>query len=296
MGQKFDVMKNFIQESDDIENSEKGKIKSQIKFYEDSYCRERLVSDLQWSPVHEELLMASYYNVRGDAIGQPNGVVHLWSLNMEQRPEFTFTCQSGVMSTAFNKFDNNLIIGGTYSGQIMVWDLRMKQSPVQRSLISESHSHPVYSLNVIGSQHANNIVSASNDGKICVWSLNMFTSPHISFEVRNRFSQISGQCVAFPENETNTFFMGSEDGLIVQSQLHNAKHAEGNLETIEAHYGPVTGLDIHPQGDQMYSTEAGNLMLSSSVDWTVKLWNWKSLNKDPICSLEVWEDYVYDVK
>jgi dynein intermediate chain len=108
----------------------------------------------------------------------------------------------------------------------------MKASPVQRSMISESHSHPVYSLNVIGSQHANNIVSASNDGKICVWSLNMFTSPHISVEVKNGYKEIAGHCVAFPENETNKFFMGSEDGLIVQSQLHNSTVSEGQIESI----------------------------------------------------------------
>jgi dynein intermediate chain len=60
----------------------------------------------------------------------------------------------------------------------------------------------------------------------------MFTSPHISVEVKNGYKEIAGHCVAFPENETNKFFMGSEDGLIVQSQLHNSTVSEGQIESI----------------------------------------------------------------
>jgi dynein intermediate chain len=54
-------------------------------------------------------------------------------------------------------------------------------------------------------------------------------------------------------------------------------------------------LDIHQQGDQIYSSDVGNLMLSSSVDWTVMLWNTKTGQK-PLATFEAWEDYVYDVK
>jgi dynein intermediate chain len=68
------------------------------------------------------------------------------------------------------------------------------------------------------------------------------------------------------------------------------------MDIIEAHYGPVTSLDMHPQGEAVYTSEVGNLLLSSSVDWTVKLWNTKSTQKEPIASFEIAEDYVYDVK
>ena len=48
-----------------------------------------------------------------------------------------FPFQSGVMSTMFARFHPNLIVGGTYCGQIVLWDNRSnKQTPVQRTPLS----------------------------------------------------------------------------------------------------------------------------------------------------------------
>lgn len=51
--------------------------------------------------------------------------------------------QSAVMSTCFAQFHPNLIIGGTYSGRIVLWDNRVnKRTPVQRTPLSAT-SHTV---------------------------------------------------------------------------------------------------------------------------------------------------------
>lgn len=45
--------------------------------------------------------------------------------------------QSEVMSAGFAKFHPNLVVGGTYSGQIVLWDNRSnKRTPVQRTPLS----------------------------------------------------------------------------------------------------------------------------------------------------------------
>ncbi len=50
--------------------------------------------------------------------------------------------------------------------------------PVQRSGISaDAHKYPVCSLNVVGTQIANNIVSYSNDGMMCIWDIKQFSKP-----------------------------------------------------------------------------------------------------------------------
>jgi len=41
-----------------------------------------------------------------------------------QRPEFVFYCQSPVTTAFFPQFHPTTIVGGTYSGQIMLWDTR----------------------------------------------------------------------------------------------------------------------------------------------------------------------------
>lgn len=64
----------------------------------------------------------------------------------------------------------------------------------------------------------------------------------------------------------------------------------GLTETYEGHQGPVTGISAHTvQGGIDFS----HLFLTSSLDWTIKLWSLKE-NK-PLYSFEHNGDYVYDV-
>lgn len=61
-----------------------------------------------------------------------------------------FFFQSEVMSAVFAKFHPNLVVGGTYSGQIVLWDNRSnKRTPVQRTPLSAAahtvmHTFAVY--------------------------------------------------------------------------------------------------------------------------------------------------------
>lgn len=57
-----------------------------------------------------------------------------------------FLVQSEVMSAGFAKFHPNLVVGGTYSGQIVLWDNRSnKRTPVQRTPLSAA-AHTVINL------------------------------------------------------------------------------------------------------------------------------------------------------
>lgn len=50
--------------------------------------------------------------------------------------------------------------------------------PVQRSGISaDGHKYPVNSVNIVGTQIANNVVSFSNDGTMCLWDVKQFSKP-----------------------------------------------------------------------------------------------------------------------
>lgn len=45
--------------------------------------------------------------------------------------------QSPVVSVGFARFHPNLVVGGTYSGQIVLWDNRShRRTPVQRTPLS----------------------------------------------------------------------------------------------------------------------------------------------------------------
>lgn len=48
--------------------------------------------------------------------------------------------------------------------------------------------HPVYCVNVVGTQNAHNLISVSTDGKMCSWSLDMLSQPQVYTTVQAGFS------------------------------------------------------------------------------------------------------------
>lgn len=224
----------------------------------------------------------------------------MWSLNMRQRPEYTFTCQSTVQCLVVSEFHPTVVIGGTYSGQIMLWDTRAKSTPVQRTQLSSlGHSHPVHAMKMLGTQNAHNLISVSTNGRMCTWEINKMSAPKECIELKTRPSgakttiketDVNVTCLASPESEFNQFFVGSEDGTVCDCSRHGAK--SGVNERFEGHFGPVTGIDFHFGAGQR---DFSDFFLTSSMDWTVKLWNKKNPGS-AIHSFENGNDYVYDVK
>ncbi|KAM6948160.1 cytoplasmic dynein 1 intermediate chain 2-like isoform 3-T3 [Aplochiton taeniatus] len=261
------------------------------KFADERWSKNRVVTCLDWSPQYPELLVASYNN-NEDAPHEPDGVALVWNMKYKKNtPEYTFHCQSAVMSAAFARFHPNLVVGGTYSGQIVLWDNRSnKRTPVQRTPLSASaHTHPVYCVNVVGTQNAHNLISISTDGKMCSWSLDMLSQPQDSLELVFKQSKaVAVTSMAFPLGDVNNFVVGSEDGSVYTACRHGSK--AGISEVFEGHHGPVTGLSCHSAGGPV---DFSQLFISASFDWTVKLWTTKSTR--PLYSFEDSCDYVYDV-
>jgi dynein intermediate chain len=102
-------------------------------------------------------------------------------------------------------------------------------------------------------------------------------------------------CVKFPENETDKFFVGSEDFNLYQCNLHSESkfHIE---QAMFGHFAPITAIDVHPGLSQHEKrTEMTDLVLSASLDWTIKLWNPK-LRSSALYSFESSQEYIYDVQ
>ncbi|KAL0832458.1 hypothetical protein ABMA28_000689 [Loxostege sticticalis] len=261
-------------------------------FYDERWSRGRCVTCLDWSSAHPELMLASYHN-SDDAPHDPDGVCLVWNTKFKKNtPEDIFHCQSPVMSATFARFHPNLILGGTYSGQIVLWDNRVqKRTPVQRTPLSSlAHTHPVYCLSVVGSQNAHNLISVSTDGRMCTWSLDMLSQPQETLELQHRQSKaVAVTCMGFPHGDVNNFVLGSEDGNVYTGSLYGQR--AGVSDCIEAHAGPVTALSCHCAPA---AADLAHLYLTASVDWSVKLWSSKE-NK-ALYSFEDSGDYVSDVR
>jgi dynein intermediate chain len=120
----------------------------------------------------------------------------------------------------------------------------------------------------------------------------------------NKTSEVAITTLDFPSNETATFWVGTEEGNVYQANRYDRAGAKAGLnphDVYKGHHGPVLGLDFH---SSIGPIDFGDLFLTCSVDWTVKLWRAKSLTKPstslhhlpPLYSFDEADDYVYDVK
>uniref|UniRef100_A0AAZ3RF73 Uncharacterized protein n=1 Tax=Oncorhynchus tshawytscha TaxID=74940 RepID=A0AAZ3RF73_ONCTS len=244
-------------------------------FHDDHWSKHRVVTCLDWSPQYPELMVASY-NSNEDAPHEPDGIALVWNMKFKKTtPEYTFHCQSSVMSVGF----------------IVLWDNRShRRTPVQRTPLSAAaHTHPVYCVNVVGTQNANNLITVSTDGKMCSWSLDMLSQPQESMElVYNKSKPVAVTGMAFPAGDVNNYVVGSEEGMVYSASRHGSK--AGIAEMFEGHQGPVTGISCH---NAVGTVDFSHLFITSSFDWTVKLWSIK--HNKPLYSFEDNADYVYDV-
>ncbi|XP_076379327.1 cytoplasmic dynein 1 intermediate chain short wing isoform X35 [Megalopta genalis] len=294
LGESVDIYTDYagnMDGEDEMDEKSHQRLWLNRSFFCERWSRNRCVTSMDWSPQFPELLVASYNN-NDDIPNDPDGVCLVWNTKFKKTtPEFIFHCQSPVLSVTFAKFHPNLILGGTYSGQIVLWDNRVqKRTPIQRTPLSaNAHTHPVYCLNVVGAQNAHNLISISTDGKMCSWSLDMLSQPQERLELTTKQSKpIASTCLAFPQGDVNNFVVGTEDGTVYSACRHGTK--AGVLETYEGHQGPVTGVSAHAE---QVGIDFSHLFLTSSIDWTIKLWSLKE-NK-PLYSFEHNGDYVYDV-
>ncbi|KZP26626.1 WD40 repeat-like protein [Athelia psychrophila] len=309
LNDNYDAIRDYtIGAQSGTDDSEGKRVKLVCAFSDEKTGKNRSITDVDWSPKYPELSVASY-NKNPAALNEPDGIVAVWNLHMLERPEFVFHSQSDVLSVTFSPFHSNLIFGGTYSGQILLWDTRSKHLPVLKTPLSAAgHTHPVYAMQMVGTQNAHNLITSSTDGTVCSWLVDMLAQPQETLELvhagHNKTGEVAITTLDFPDNETTTFWVGTEEGNVYQANRYDRAGAKAGLnqyDVYKGHSGPVMGLHFHPL---VGPVDFSDLFLTSSVDWTVKLWRAKSLTKPsttvhpvaPMYSFDEADDYVYDVK
>ncbi|XP_074235575.1 cytoplasmic dynein 1 intermediate chain 1 isoform X5 [Saimiri boliviensis] len=183
-------------------------------------------------------------------------------------------------------YNNNEDAPHEPDGVALVWNMKFKKTTPEYVFHCQ---HPVYCVNVVGTQNAHNLITVSTDGKMCSWSLDMLSTPQESMElVYNKSKPVAVTGMAFPTGDVNNFVVGSEEGTVYTACRHGSKAGIG--EVFEGHQGPVTGINCHMAVGPI---DFSHLFVTSSFDWTVKLWTTK--HNKPLYSFEDNADYVYDV-
>ncbi|AEO53240.1 hypothetical protein MYCTH_2074571, partial [Thermothelomyces thermophilus ATCC 42464] len=286
LDQEYDILTDYTLQVHDVDDDDeqsgntggKGrrKIREIAQFYDDRWSKKRMVSAVDFSPRFPELLLASYTK-NPTAPHDPDGIVQVWNLHLHDRPEFVFHAQSDILTAKFSPFHPNLIVGGAYSGQVLLWDTRARAAPVQKTpLTGNGHTHPVYCIDIVGTQNANNIISASTDGAVCGWSVDMLAQPQESLTLvaplPSKTEDLAPTCIAFPQADPTFFLVGSEEGPIYPCHRYDRAGAKAGVDTrvsYRGHAAPVMSVSFHPARGPV---DLGDLVLSASLDWSVKLW------------------------
>lgn len=288
LDQEYDILANYalvgtngVGDDDDEYSNARGskgrrRVKEIAQFYDERWSKKRMISAIDFSPKFPELVLAAYTK-NPSAPHDPDGLVQVWNLHLHDRPEFVFHAQSDVLAAKFSPFHPNLIIGGAYSGQVLLWDTRAKSSPVQKTpLTGTGHTHPVYAVDIVGTQNANNIISCSTDGVVCGWTVDMLAQPQELLTMTTpppaKTEELSPTCMAFPQTDPTYFLVGSEEGTIFPCHRYDRAGAKAGVDqrvSYRGHAAPVMSMNFHPARGPI---DLGDLVLTSSLDWSVKLW------------------------
>lgn len=288
LDQEYDILadyalsgENGIEDDDDEYGNTRGskgprRVKEVAQFYDERWSKKRMISAIDFSPKFPELVLAGYTK-NPSAPHDPDGLVQVWNMHLHDRPEFVFHAPSDVLAAKFSPFHPNLIVGGAYSGQVFLWDTRAKSAPVQKTpLTGAGHTHPVYSVDIIGTQNANNIISCSTDGVLCGWTVDMLAQPQelltLTTPPPSKTEDLCPTCMAFPQTDPTFFLVGSEEGTIFPCHRYDRAGSKAGVDqrvSYRGHAAPVMSMDFHPARGPV---DLGDLVLTTSLDWSVKLW------------------------
>jgi dynein intermediate chain, cytosolic len=271
----------------------------------EGWLKFRPVHFIENNPHYPELLAVAYGQTLINSQTNKSDWVHsggvgVWNYATPQRPEFRFAAPAAVLVTVWHPFSQHLLLGGCSNGMLVGWDTRSKrEDPVQRSSLSgEGHKYAIKSISFVGSSTNYEIVSVSTDGMVCHWDFSgsgfaepvrcttMKASRHHQHKDSNDIGSMSediqrshdvhvsamsfGKGTLSNPFEIRQAFVGTQDGGLLDTTLPLSSNNEfGGIPIIGAHGGIVTGLAVHPRYEKGYN----DLLLTSSVDWTVKLWN-----------------------
>ena len=130
----------------------------------------------------------------------------------------------------------------------------------------------------------------------------------------SKTEDLSPTCLAFPPADPTSFIVGTEEGTIYPCHRYDRAGAKAGTDArlrYKGHTAPVMSLDFHPARGPI---GLGELVLSSGLDWSVKLWKTRIASStsvaapssvsaagssaesiEPLLNLSR-EDVVYDVK
>ena len=245
------------------------------------------------------------------------GAVCSWNINRaaldECKPDVLIEVDNCVQSVAMHPSHPGLVCGGTYNGEVFLWNLSAEEEPeVSRSSVSDAgHCEPVVRVAWVaptgveaGDVSLSQIVSLAGDGKVLVWSVASLAlskgrgalSAPVQGYVLHSHRVSGGTALGFSRLDAALFVAGTESGAVYKCTHRRSAPTAGepglppadslpqaSTFELEPCVGAVHGIDCSPFHR--------NLALAVGVDSTVRIYN--LLQRAPVRSLMPSAAYLY---
>lgn len=247
--------------------------------FADHRARRKQVTALCWNPSHNDLFAVGYGSY--DFLKQGMGLINVFTLKNTKHPEYSFSTESGVMCLDFHPQHAALLAVGCYDGTVRVFDVRRKENKhiFMSSIKTGKHTDPVWQVKWQAEDLAKdmNFFSISSDGRVANWIMSkneLKMEPVMMLKLAGSSSGAEvdeetsltglagGCCFDFNRKAEHLFIVGTEEGKIHKcSKAYSGQY----LETYEGHNMAVYSVK--------WNTYHPRVFLSSSADWTVKMWD-----------------------
>ncbi|KAI8622491.1 WD40-repeat-containing domain protein [Chytriomyces sp. MP71] len=263
--------------SDELGDRKSGSLLPLWKFMCEKEKRKQ-VTAVCWNPQNTDLFAVGYGSY--DFSKQGPGMIACFTLKNPSYPEFLYLTDAGVMSLDFHPQHPSMMAVGLYDGSVLVYNMQKKMDgPLFKSNPkSGKHTDPVWQVcwQKDDLDDNANFFSVSSDGRVAQWTLLqnelIYTDvirlrfnesgTEIVGEDEPLFSLAGGCCFDFHKTIDHLFVVGTEEGRIHKcSKTYNSQY----LLSFDAHQMSVYTV--------RYNSFHGNVFLSASADWTVKLWD-----------------------
>ncbi|XP_041277992.1 dynein intermediate chain 1, axonemal [Onychostruthus taczanowskii] len=265
----------YFEDASDEFRGQKGTLLPLWKFqYEKT--KKLAVTAISWNPKYKDLFAVGYGSY--DFMKQGHGMILLYTLKNPSFPEYSFSCESGVMGLDFHSDHPSLLAVGFYDGNVAIYNLK-KASPqpcYKSSAKSGKHTEPVWQVkwqkdDMDGNS---NFFSVSSDGRIVSWTLVKNELVHMDV-IRLSADETmqgpeglqlqtlgSGTSFDFHKKIDYLFLVGTEEGKIYKC---SKSYSSLFLDVFEAHQMAVDAVSWNPFHSKVF--------ISCSSDWTVKIWD-----------------------
>ncbi|KFV86482.1 WD repeat-containing protein 34, partial [Struthio camelus australis] len=290
--------------------------------YPEAQDQKLQVTSVSWNATGS-VVACSYGRLDDGDWGSEKSYVCTWNLDRRglnpQRPDLVVDVPSSVMCLAFHPSQPSLIVGGLFSGEVVVWDTSRIEDPLilRTGMTDDTHTDPVYQVNWLPDvKHRNHfqLLSASTDGKILVWR----EAQDGCLALAEGFAMVAQQIprsiqlkklawgeaavgvtsLSFSHFDPRVFIVGVEGGYSLKCSTAvetEALHRTGSSVPLRA----PAELAFSPHGGPVYSVSCSpfhrqNLFLSCGTDGHVHLHS--MLQAQPLISLQLSKKYLFCVR